>query len=71
MYIVHWSVYFLSSFRDYSHNGFIITWILHQIIIYSNKVKLVAGLSIHPHYPIPPSNQLDKRTDQVMSIIAT
>ena len=24
-------------------NGFIITWILHQIIMYSNKVKLVAG----------------------------
>ena len=25
------------------YNGFIITWILHQIIMYSNKVKLVAG----------------------------
>ena len=24
-------------------NGFIITWILHQIIIYSIEVKLVAG----------------------------
>ena len=24
-------------------NGFIITWILHQIIMYSNKVKLAAG----------------------------
>ena len=24
-------------------NGFIITWILHQIIMYSDKVKLVAG----------------------------
>ena len=23
--------------------GFIITWILHQIITYSNKVKLIAG----------------------------
>ena len=24
-------------------NGFIFTWILHQIIMYSNQVKLVAG----------------------------
>ena len=24
-------------------NGFIITWILQQIIMYSNRVKLVAG----------------------------
>ena len=24
-------------------NGFIITWILHQLIMHSNKVKLVAG----------------------------
>ena len=24
-------------------NGFVITWILHQNIMYSNKVKLVAG----------------------------
>ena len=25
------------------YNGFIITWIVHQIIMYSNKGKLVAG----------------------------
>ena len=24
-------------------NGSIITWILHQIIMYSNKMKIVAG----------------------------
>ena len=29
--------------KDDFENGFIITWILHQIIMYSNKVKLVAG----------------------------
>ena len=28
---------------DAQVNGFIITWILHQIIICSKKVKLVAG----------------------------
>ena len=25
------------------NNGFIIIWILHQIIMYSNEVKLVVG----------------------------
>ena len=25
------------------HNGFIITWIFNQIIMYSDKVKLVVG----------------------------
>ena len=34
----------------YYRNGFIITWILHQIIMYFNEVKLVAG---HPICIIP------------------
>ena len=29
--------------KVYAKNGFINTWILHQIIMYSNKVILVAG----------------------------
>ena len=29
--------------KDKEGNGFIFTWILHQIIMYSNKLKLVAG----------------------------
>ena len=37
--------------------GFMITWILHLIIMYSNKVKLVAGYKTDPPmnnlYPIP------------------
>ena len=31
------------TLREKYNNGFINTWILHQIIMYSNKVKLVAG----------------------------
>ena len=34
-------------------NGYIITWILHQIFIFSNKVKLAAIPLIQPFYPIP------------------
>ena len=29
--------------KDKEGNGFVITWILHQIIMYSNEVNLVAG----------------------------
>ena len=36
-------------------NGFIITWILHQIIFYYNKVKLVAGYINDPNHPTPNS----------------
>ena len=32
-----------SLIKECSHNGLIITWILHQNIMYSNKVKPVAG----------------------------
>ena len=32
-----------SAFSQYYANGYIITWMLHQIIMYSDKVKLVAG----------------------------
>ena len=28
---------------SYNNNGFIITWMLHQIFIFSNKVKLAVG----------------------------
>ena len=30
------------SLKHIMSNGYIITWILHQIFMYSNKVKLVA-----------------------------
>ena len=31
-----------------NNNGYIINWILHQIIMYSHKVKLVAGENNNP-----------------------
>ena len=47
-----------------SQVGYIITWILHQIILYSNKVKLVADLNNDPPFtPFTPL-LLYKRTDQ-------
>ena len=54
--------------RMYFNNGFIITWILQQIIIHSNKVKHKAGKnngSLHPP-PLPPPLLLDERTDKYM-----
>ena len=46
-------------------NGYIITWILHQIIMYNDKVKLtkITILSIYPHFLIPPL-VLDEQIDQ-------
>ena len=42
---------------EFWNNGFIITWILNQIIMYSDKVKLVAGLKNDPlnQPPLPHS----------------
>ena len=34
---------FIINLNNVYKNGFIITWILHQIIMFFNKVKLVAG----------------------------
>ena len=36
-------------------NGFIITWILHQIIMYSSKVKLVPSKNNDPPIRFPPT----------------
>ena len=36
----------------YNNYGFIITWSLHQIIMYSNKVKLKAGENNDPSHPL-------------------
>ena len=44
-------------------NGYIITWILHQIFMFSNKVKQTAGLSPNPP-PLPHPHPLNERTDQ-------
>ena len=55
-----WNVYV------YVNNGFIISWTLQQIIMYSNKLKHVAGKNndppIHLLYPIP-STLLDDQTE--------
>ena len=62
-------LYGFSALRypHYSRNGFIITW----IIMYSNKVKLEAGLSNDPLNIFPPL-LLDEQTDQLMiSMLAT
>ena len=52
-------------FRPYSNNGFIITWILHQIFMFHNKVNSVAGKkNPSPSFtPFPPL-LLDKWPDQ-------
>ena len=45
-----------SSTSSAKQNGFIITWILHKIIMFSNKVELEAGQNDTlnpPPYPIP------------------
>ena len=47
--------------RKVSKNGFIITWMLHQIFMFSNKVKLAAGYNNDTTHP---SALLDERTDQ-------
>ena len=44
-----------------SLNGFIITWMLHQIFMLSNKVKLAAGFNNLPPYP---PLQLVEQNDQ-------
>ena len=33
----------LNNWSPLKDNGFIITWILHQITMYSSKMKIVAG----------------------------
>ena len=43
--------------------GFVITWIFHQIIMYSNKVKLVAGLDNDSPNP-PPLPQMNELTNK-------
>ena len=43
------------------NNGIIITWILHQIIMYCNKVKLVAGKNT---ITLLPPLLLDEQTDK-------
>ena len=59
------------------YNGFIITWILHQIIMYSNKVKFVANDKDNDHSYPPPlphflPHLLDERNDQkIMFMLAT
>ena len=36
------------GYSKYWKNGYITTWILYQIIMYSNKVKIVAGKNKSP-----------------------
>ena len=51
----------------FHNNGFIITWILHQLSMYSNRVKLVAGWIIIPQSTLftPfPTLPLVEQTDQ-------
>ena len=36
-------IWFSLPLQEVCRNGFIITWILHQIFMFSNKVKLQAG----------------------------
>ena len=48
------------------NNGFIITWILHQIFMYSNKMKLVAGYinDIHPWYFVKMTFLVDQYSER-------
>ena len=41
-----------NNLESKSSNRYIITWMLYQILMYSNKVILPAGLNNDPH-PIP------------------
>ena len=42
-YALHFTRFNQQTTCKSAMNGFIITWILHEIIIYSNKVNFVAG----------------------------
>ena len=42
-YAIHFTRFNQQTTCKSAMNGFIITWILHEIIIYSNKVNFVAG----------------------------
>ena len=55
--------------KRFSVNGFINTWILHQIIMYSNKVKLVAGYNNDPlpstTFPSSPPELMNELTNKL------
>ena len=48
-------------------NGYNITWILHEVFMFSNKVELADSLHtdypLTPHLPHPLLFQLDEQTD--------
>ena len=54
-------------------NGIVITWILHQISMYSNKVKLVAGYKNDSPHSTPLSNTLPfyliYKIDEIFSLV--
>ena len=61
--------YYFSFFQQLNcSNENIITWMLQQIFMFSNNVKLAAGYpSTSPFSPFPPPLLLDERTEKEMS----